>query len=177
MRQTDRFLYARLPGLTAIELPYADNLSSMLILLPDGDLAELEQGLEPSTVEEVLGALQGTRVDFSMPRFEFTSSFSLGDVLSEMGMPDAFDASSADFSGMTGRRDLYISAVIHKAFVKVEETGTEAAAATAVVMMLTGMPEQDEPVRLAVDRPFLFLIRDQVTGTMLFMGRVADPTS
>jgi serpin B len=93
-----------------------------------------------------------------------------------MGMPRAFEE-SADFSGMTGRRDLFISAVIHKAFVKVEETGTEAAAATAVIMMTTSVaPPEEPPVRIAVDRPFLFLIRDDVTGSILFIGRVADPT-
>jgi serpin B len=176
MRQTDHFRYATTQGLTAVELSYADGLSSMLILLPDGDLSELEQNLDSSTIEDVLGSLQSARVDLSMPRFEFTSSFSLGDVLKEMGMPTAF-GESADFSGMTGRRDLFISAVIHKAFVKVEETGTEAAAATAVIMMTTGAAPEEPPVRISVDRPFLFLIRDEVTGSILFMGRVADPSA
>jgi serpin B len=176
MRQTDHFRCAFAQGFTAVELGYADGLSSMIILLPDDDLPELEEEISTSFLEGVLANLQSERVDLSLPRFEFTSSFSLGEILSEMGMPRAFEE-SADFSGMTGRRDLFISAVIHKAFVKVEETGTEAAAATAVIMMTTSVaPPEEPPVRIAVDRPFLFLIRDDVTGSILFIGRVADPT-
>jgi serpin B len=176
MRQIDHFRCNVTQDLTAVELAYADGLSSMLILLPDGDLAELEQSLDASTIEDVFGSLQSARVDLSMPRFEFTSSFSLGDVLKEMGMPYAF-SESGDFSGMTGRRDLFISAVIHKAFVKVDETGTEAAAATAVIMMTTSAAPEETPVRISIDRPFLFLIRDEVTGSILFIGRVADPSA
>jgi serpin B len=90
-----------------------------------------------------------------------------------MGMPLAF-SEGADFSGMTGSRDLFISDVIHKAFVAVDEAGTEAAAATAVMMKLAAVPE--EPVEVTVDRPFLFLIRDIETGAILFLGRVVDPS-
>ena len=107
-----------------------------------------------------------------MPRFEYDSDFSLKEALAALGMPDAF-TSAADFSGMTGNRELFISEVIHKAFVSVDEEGTEAAAATAVVMSLSAAPE--EPVEFTADRPFVFLIRDNLTGTILFVGRVVNP--
>ena len=107
-----------------------------------------------------------------MPKFEFTSGFSVKKALAAMGMPDAF-TDNADFSGMTGKRDLFISDVIHKAFVSVDEAGTEAAAATAVIMAATSMPAQ--PIAVTVDRPFIFLIRDNKTGAILFIGRVLDP--
>ena len=89
-------------------------------------------------------------------------------------MPDAFDPDRADFSGMDGARDLFISDVLHKAFVAVDEKGTEAAAATAVIMELTSAPA-DEPISFTIDRPFLYLIRDGQTGTILFLGRVVNP--
>ena len=109
-----------------------------------------------------------------MPRFEFETSFSLVEALGSMGMPGAF-STGADFSGMTGNKDLFISDVIHKAFVSVDEDGTEAAAATAVVMKLTAIPA--EPLTVVIDRPFIFLIRDISTGAILFLGRVLDPTA
>jgi serpin B len=109
-----------------------------------------------------------------MPKFEFESAFGLGHTLAKMGMPDAFSG-EADFSGMTGTRDLLITEVIHKAFVGVDEEGTEAAAATAVVMAeMARAPE--ELVEVSVDRPFLFFIRDIETGAILFLGRVVDPS-
>ena len=107
-----------------------------------------------------------------MPKFEFESEFSLKDTLAEMGMPVAFSG-AADFSGMTGKRELSISDVVHKAFVAVDEAGTEAAAATAVIMELTAVPEP--PVEVTIDRPFIFLIRDIETGAVLFVGRVTNP--
>ena len=109
-----------------------------------------------------------------MPKFEFESEFKLKEALVAMGMPIAF-SEAADFSGMTGGRDLYISAVVHKAFVSVDEAGTEAAAATAVIMRLTAMPV--EPVKVTVNRPFIFMIRDIQTDAILFIGRVIDPSN
>jgi serpin B len=111
------------------------------------------------------------RIALTMPKFEFDSDFSLKDVLTAMGMPVAFSA-EADFSGMTGDQDLSIAEVIHKAFISVDEEGTEAAAATAVVMVESAMPGQ--PVEFTVDHPFIFLIRDIETGAILFVGRVVD---
>jgi serpin B len=109
-----------------------------------------------------------------MPKFKFDSSFSLKEVLTEMGMPDAFSPDDADFSGMTGGRELFISDVLHKAFVDVEEKGTEAAAATAVVVGVTSVP-QEPSVQVTIDHPFIFLIRDIETGAILFVGRVFNP--
>jgi serpin B len=107
-----------------------------------------------------------------MPQFEFESEFSLKDTLIKMGMPSAF-SETADFSGMTGNKDLFIAEVMHKAFVMVDETGTEAAAATAVVMQETSIPA--EPVQVSIERPFIFFIRDINTGAILFVGRVMNP--
>ena len=150
-------------------------MSSMLIMLPDGDILEFERSLDRETLESIMGRLMRHNVDLTMPRFEFTSSFGLADVLRDMGMPDAFDPASADFSGFTGQLGLFISAVIHKAFVKVDETGTEAAGATAVIMSVESAEMPEVPIELVLDRPFLFLVRDDLTGTILFMGRVANP--
>jgi serpin B len=109
-----------------------------------------------------------------MPKFEFDARFSLKEALIAMGMPAAFSA-GADFSGMTGDRALSIADVVHKAFVSVDEEGTEAAAATAVVMVESAMPAQ--PVEVIIDHPFIFLIRDIETGAVLFVGRVVDPSA
>jgi serpin B len=109
-----------------------------------------------------------------MPKFEFDSEFGLKDTLADMGMPVAFSPDEADFSGMTGNSELFISDVIHKAFVAVDEAGTEAAAATAVIVGTTSMPTEP-PVEVTVDRPFIFLIRDIETGSILFVGRVLNP--
>jgi serpin B len=111
-----------------------------------------------------------------MPKFTFTVGFEVGDVLAAMGMPDAFAYETADFGGIEPNNELFISRVIHKAFVGVDETGTEAAAATAVVMD-AGVSEPPEPRVVTLDRPFLFLIRDVETGTILFLGRVLDPSA
>jgi serpin B len=105
-----------------------------------------------------------------MPKFQYNASLMLAQTLGPMGMPDAFSASRADLSGMTGGKDLFIKEVVHKAFVAVDEAGTEAAAATGVVTELTSMP-----VGMTLDRPFVFIIHDSDTGAILFMGRVLDP--
>jgi len=146
----------------------------MVAILPDRDIREFEQRLAVDDLKAMTAGFARREVFLAMPRFECTSSYSLPPVLSGMGMPSAFDPLEADFSGMTGGRDLFVSDVVHKAFVKVDETGTEAAAATGAAMALTAMP-QEQPVQFVLDRPFLFLIIDDLTGTVLFMGRVADP--
>ncbi len=160
-------------GFQAVDLPYLGGQTSMLVLIPDpGDFHEFEAGLNADTLDQVIGELVYRPIYLSFPRFEFESEISLAQTLAEMGMPTAF-SDGADFSGMTGAKDLFISDVFHKAFVSVDEEGTEAAAATAVVMTLTAAPEN--PLRLDVDRPFLFLIRDHQTNSILFMGRVVEP--
>jgi len=128
-----------------------------------------------ANIDGWLAGLDGQKVEVFLPRFKVETEFILNDQLIAMGMPDAFDEVKADFSGMSsGSKGLYISKVVHKAFVDVNEEGTEAAAATAVVMALKSMPPLDMPVFRA-DRPFVFIIRDTRTGAILFIGRLSDP--
>jgi serpin B len=142
-------------------------------MLPDaGRFEEFEGRLDAALLDQILDDITYQQLRLTMPKFKFEGEFSLADILSAMGMPIAFSG-SADFSGMTGKRDLCISEVVHKSFVAVDEAGTEAAAATAVIMRLTAMPAEPRPV--AVDRPFIFLIRDTETGAVLFLGRVLTP--
>ena len=163
----------------ALEMPYKGRDLSMVILLPrtaDG-LPALEEKLTFQKLGEWLGALKGREGYVWVPRFKMTHTVMLADVLKKMGMRDAFDPTPgvADLSGMNGKRDLYVSAVVHKAFVDVNEEGTEAAAATAVIVAVTSAPVREEPFEFRADRPFMFLIRDRRTESLLFMGRVMDP--
>ena len=145
----------------------------MVILLPRaGQFEAFEDRINYQTVKGIISELESQQVSLTIPKFEFESDFSLEKALAAMGMPVAFSV-NADFSGMTGSRDLFIDDVIHKAFVSVDEAGTEAAAATAVIMKLTATPGM--PIEVTVDRPFIFLIRDIETGTILFVGRVVNP--
>jgi len=175
MRQTESFGYTEGDGYQAVELPYDGRELSMVILLPQAGQFEMFEGsLDVQQVDAIVKNLKSRRVALTMPQFEFESGFSLKEILAVMGMPVAFSG-GADFSGMTGNRDLFISDVVHKAFVSVDEAGTEAAAATAVVMELTAVP--GPPVEVTVDRPFIFLIRDIETGTILFVGRIINPSA
>jgi len=175
MKQTESFGYTEGEGYQAVELLYDGGELSMVVLLPEaGKFEAFEEGLQAQQVSDIISDLQLTEVALTMPRFEFDSEFSLKDTLAEMGMPIAF-SSGADFSGMTGNPELFISDVVHKAFVAVDEAGTEAAAATAVIMDLTAVPEP--PVEVTLDRPFIFLIRDIDTGAILFVGRVLNPAA
>lgn len=161
-------------GYAVAELPYAGESAVMTLLVPDeGRFEEIEAQVDGAMFNEALANLAPADVTLRMPKFEFESPFNLSDALIEMGMPLAFDENRADFSGMTNKQDLYIGNVIHKAFVAVDEKGTEAAAATAVVMesATAMMPENV----LTIDRPFLFFIRDVETGQILFIGRVLNP--
>jgi len=147
----------------------------MVILVPDeGQFGPFEDALDADRLEAIVQDLRYVQVALSMPKFKIESSLSLADALAAMGMPAAF-SNDADFSGMTGNRDLAVSDVVHKAFVSVDESGTEAAAATAVIMKLTAMPA--EPLTVTIDRPFIFAIRDMQTGSLLFVGRVVDPSA
>ncbi len=173
MKQTEAFGYTEGEGYQAVELQYDGNELSMVILLPEaGQFQASEEGLQAQQVCDIISSLQPAQVTLTMPRFEFDSEFSLKDTLAEMGMPIAFSG-SADFSGMTGTPDLCISEVLHKAFVSVDEAGTEAAAATAVIVGETAIPGQ--PVEVTIDHPFIFLIRDIETGAILFVGHVMNP--
>lgn len=175
MFQTKALPYARGEGYQAVELPYEGDELSLVVLLPDsGSFEQFQGSLGSGQVEAALKALQPRPVALTLPKFTYQSSFSLAKTLSGMGMPNAVTPRGADFSGIDGTRELYISNVIHKAIVAVDEQGTEAAAATGVVIGVTSAPAT-APVTLTVDRPFVFLIRDVKTGTVLFVGRVLNP--
>jgi len=164
--------YAKGDGYQAVDVPYRGEVS-MTILLPDkGKFGEFEDSLNPEVLGRILDDIEIEYITLTMPLFQFESQFSLGETLAGMGMPDAFGA-SADFSGMAGTQGLQISKVVHKAFVSVDEEGTEAAASTGVMMMLSGSSKELIPV--TVNRPFVFLIRDRATGAILFLGRVMNP--
>ena len=175
MTETNGYGYARGDGYQVVDVSYSWGEMSMTILLPDeGALEAFEDSLDPDLLYQIADGIAIDAVTLTMPLFKFESEFTLGDTLAVMGMPHAF-AGSADFSGMTGSRDLWISEVVHKAFVSVDEKGTEAAAATGVSMLLGGFGE--DTIAVTVDRPFIFLIRDTGTGTVLFLGRVSESQS
>ncbi|MEX0704772.1 MAG: serpin family protein [Planctomycetales bacterium] len=177
MHRTGNVSYADLGGAQIVELPYAEDAVSMLVLLPreiDG-LPALEEKLTAENLAEWTGKLRRQQVRLFLPRFKLTEQFQLNGVLQSLGMTDAFIPEQADFSGMNGRRDLFITAVVHKAFVDVNEEGTEAAAATGVIVGVTSAPA--EPTTFRADRPFVFLIRDKATGSILFVGRVRNPSA
>jgi len=160
--------------LAAVELPYVGGMFSMVLVMPaQGSLAEFEASLNGDRLNEILGSLSTASVNLSMPKFKLESSFGLGEAMKNLGMTDAFTPGAADFSGMESTRSLYISDLLHKAYVDVNEEGTEAAAATTVVVGMTSMPA--ESYEISFDHPFLFFIRDIQTNTILFMGRLADP--
>ena len=162
-------------GFQAVELPYAGDTAAMDIFVPDeGNFETFESSLNSDLFNKTVNGMQPTSMMLSLPKFAFESQFNLSDTLQSMGIVDAFDPDNADFSGMTVRKDLFISNVIHKAFVAVDEKGTEAAAATAVIVDVTSAMMYD--VTLTVDRPFLFVIRDKLSGQILFIGRVLDPS-
>ncbi len=175
MTQQHPFKYGETDRLQILELPYVGNDLAMILLLPkevDG-LAELEMTLTAPNLEQWTSRLEETKVCVFLPRFKISQGFSLGDALAAMGMVDAFGG-EANFSGMDGNeKGLYIGAVLHKAFVEVNEEGTEAAAATAVIVS-RALPLP--PPTFRADHPFIFLIRENSTGSILFLGRVMDPT-
>jgi serpin B len=178
MHRRGSIRYAATDTLQLVELPYAGNDLSMLVLLPrerDG-LPALEAALTADKLTEWTKALRPRDVKLWLPRFKVEAQFLLKPTLAALGMGDAFDADKADFSGMNGRKDLFIGAVVHKAFVEVNEAGTEAAAATAVVMQTrSAVRPVDEPAEFRADHPFLFFLRDMRTGAILFAGRLATP--
>jgi serpin B len=172
MHQTEDFNYNAGDGYQAVELKYDGNELSMVIILPDdGNFEQFGQSLDAAKLQEILDGLHTASVTLSMPKFEYSSQFSVKDALEAMGMTDAFDM-GADFSGMDGTYDLYIEDVVHKAYVSVDEAGTEAAAASAVVMNLKAVMENAE---VTLDHPFIYLIRDIETGTILFIGSLVNP--
>ena len=175
MSQTAKFPYAQCDGFEVLELPYKGEELAMLVLLPDrkSNLDALEKKLDGRTLTATLGKIRKQKVSVRLPKFKMTWELDLVKTFKAMGIKDAFVYRRADFSGMDGSRTLFISAIVHKAFVGVDEVGTEAAAATAVVMT-KGCAGPKYPCFCA-DRPFVFVIRDRKTGSILFMGRVTNP--
>jgi serpin B len=163
--------YAVGDGWQAVELQYVGRSLAMMIIVP-ADLATFQATLDDGRFAEIVGALTERQVTLSLPKFGIETKAELKTVLARMGMPDAFDGGLADFTGMTDQDRLFITAVVHQADIDVDEKGTTAAAATAVVMGRTSLPE---PATLNVDHPFLFALRDLQTGTILFLGRVTEP--
>ena len=175
MSRTEKFGYMEAEDLQGLEMPYVGGELSMIVLLPKGNggLSNVEKKLAAGGLSQWLAGLAKQKVVVFIPKFKLTDQFALAEVLKSMGMTDAFLPGLADFSGMNGKKDLFISAVIHKAYVDVNEEGTEAAAATGITMAKTSAPAR-MPVFQA-DHPFLFLIRDNHTGSILFIGRVMNP--
>ena len=174
MHVSDSLSYFKGNGYQAVELPYAGGNYAMIAVMPDeGQFDQFEQSLSADTIQTIRDGLQRYQVTLSMPSFKIESSFGLSDTLKAMGMSNAFDPTTADFSNMDGSQDLYISSVLHKAYINVNEDGTEAAAATGVVVGLTSM--MSDQVSLSLDHPFVFMIVDNTSGSVLFLGRMANP--
>ncbi|WP_049912620.1 serpin family protein [Natrialba hulunbeirensis] len=177
MHQSTQLRYADIGGHQLVELPYANDDTSMVVILPaEGEFESFEASLTADRLAIMLDEATYPVVDLALPKFGIESKFDLRNVLGELGMERAFDGASADFSGMLedDDSDLSITSVIHETFIEVDEEGTEAAAATAVVMGGDDDGGQPDSVSMTVDRPFLFYIRDQPTETPLFLGRVVN---
>jgi len=173
MHQTAVFNYTENDELQALEIPYEGNRLSMVILLPrENKISALEKKLTPDFLKSVLGSMKAEKVEVTIPKFKFETLYKLNDALQEMGMREAFTP-EADFSGIT--EGVFISMVIHKSFISVAENGTEAAAATAVTLTLAAPPGIEKPKVFKADHPFIFLIYDRESDTILFMGRLANP--
>ncbi len=168
-----KFNYAETENLQILEMPYKGEELSMLVLLPrEGTLEEFEQSLTIQKLNEWKNSIQETKIDVYLPKFKFETKYFMKEDLKAMGMPTAFSM-AADFSGMTGSQDLFIDNVIHQAFIEVNEEGTEAAAATAVIMAEESAAFSN---MFKADHPFIFIIQEKETGNILFMGKMSDPT-
>lgn len=172
MSQDEVHTYWKGNGFQVFEMPYVGRELAMGILVPDeGKFREVERSLDTRQIDRIVENLESQYLDLTMPKFEFESEFALRETLSKMGMRSAFG--NANFSGMDGSKDLQLSEALHKAFVAVDERGTEAAASSSVFADIISNPIN--PLELTVDRPFIFWIRDKPTGTLLFIGRVLNP--
>lgn len=174
--QNKNLPYLRGANYQVARLPYLSPDFSMILLVPDEDAFELvESSLTAAEFVDIVNKLSVRPVDLQMPKFDFESTVDASRVLKELGMNEAFQADQADFSLINANADLYITDVLHKATITVDEKGTEAAAATAVIVGVTSAPEPTEPVSLVIDRPFMFFIEHNPTSSILFMGRVLQP--
>jgi serpin B len=176
MHRTGSYKYLDGGDFQALELPYVNKELSMLVFLPKqaNGLAEFEKTLTAEKLQGWQNQLREREVRVYLPRFKMTAEFKLNEALQSLGMSDAFNRARSNLSGITNAEQLYISAVIHKAFVDVNEEGTEAAAATAIVVKPTSAVVDPSPTFRA-DRPFFFAIRDNRSGSILFAGRLVEP--
>ncbi len=167
--------YASGPGWQAAELEYVGGSLAMTVILPD-DFSAFEIRLDATLFGQITGLLGRTPGELTLPRFKTETQIDLGQTLSGMGMPSAFDSGTADFSGITAQERLFISQVAHQANISVDEKGTEATAATVVAIAAAATSPGDVVV-FHVDRPFVFAVRDRNTGAILFLGRIVDPSA
>lgn len=171
----ESLLYAQGEYYQAVNLPYLSTDFAMTIIVPDaGSFSAFEEKLTTNNLMELVNGMRSERVALEMPKFDFESTINANSTLAAMGMAEAFDSGQSDFSGIADVEDLHITDVLHKATITVNETGTEAAAATTVIIGVTSAPAGD-PIPIIIDRPFLFLIQHQPSGSILFMGRVTQP--
>jgi serpin B len=180
MHDSKELLYFEDRDFQLLALPYQNNELSMLVLLPRKieEIGNIEKRLTGEQLEQWRSSQRLYEVDLALPKFKFTSRFGLKETFSAMGMPLASSPGAADFSGMCSPEKLWIDEVIHNAFVDVNEEGTEAAAATAAVMVTAALQRPPKPrATFRADHPFIFVIRDNQTGAILFMGRVSNPKS
>jgi serpin B len=175
MTAENNYKYYTEEDFSAIEIPYKKGSLSMLIILPsdNNSFKALNKNISNAVYDKINSALVIKKVKLTLPKFKATCEFELSDVLKSMGMQDAF-TDKADFSGMTGKKDLKISKVVHKSFINVDEAGTEAAAATAVIIRIKSVPMN--VVEFKADHPFMFIIRENTGGSILFAGNVYNPT-
>ncbi len=176
MHENRSWKHATVDGTQVVELPYiGDSIAMSVLLPPDGEFESFERELDGETLASMLDQLEHRDGTVQLPRFTIESKMRLSNVLAALGMPDAFDPETADFTGMAGDEQLHIDEVYHDSWISVDEEGTEAAAATGVVMRTISAPA--DPFTFSANRPFLFVIRDRDTDTILFLGRVVDPTA
>jgi serpin B len=174
MHQKGQRSYAEDNAYQALRLPYLGGELGMVVLLPrEGQFENFEDSLDAQKLNSIIGKLEPREVNVTLPKFTFESNYNLVQTLPEMGMTDAFSPGTADFSGMTGNKEIYIGLAIHKTFIAVDEVGTEAAAVTVISGF--GAAPPPVPVDFTANRPFIFLIQDIKTGTILFIGRVLNP--
>ncbi len=172
MKQTEYIGYAESDKYQVAELTYDGADISMVLLLPKGDFSDFEKNMTAASYKTVIASIEdNVEVYLTFPKFKFSTDINLLEVLMEMGMNDAF-TSDADFSGINQDINLYVSGAFHKAFIDVNEKGTEAAAATGISVGATSSPDYFE---MMVNKPFMFFIRDKLNGSILFMGRINNP--
>ena len=176
--EDNKFNYTETDDLKILEMNYQGNGTSMIIILPkENNITLAEKQLSKENLTNWKDSFVNIEIDtLKIPKFKLETEYTLNDMLSDMGMDDAFKPGIADFSGMDGTKNLFISKVLHKAFVEVNEEGTEAAAATVIIMELTAAPGGVDPTTFIADHPFIFLIQQKDTGAILFMGKVIDPS-